>query len=74
MVVVLHLIVWDANKGVMLEEFKRQMPSYAYPDLCLSATLSEAKRLTAKWRSKGFSNAFTNVDCEWRRGQPMDPA
>ena len=73
--VVLHLMVWDADTGKLLEN--------SQPDLAGSFTttgsriedcrlfgLTKSKALTAKWRTK-YPNAFTNVDCEWdRSGQP----
>lgn len=74
LVVWLHLIVWNADNGTMLAEVERQMPSYIeHPDSCLQATLPEAHRIVDLWRKK-YPNSFANIDCEFRRGMPSDPA
>lgn len=73
-IVVLHLIVHDCDTGAVLFEATRQMPSYANSIAACRATgVEKAHRLTAEFR-KAHPHASTNVDCEWRRGAPTDPA
>ena len=74
-IVVLHLVVHDANTGVLLYEAERAMPSYANTiDACRKTGVEKAKRLATKYRNT-YPAASANVDCEWRRGvAPGDPA
>lgn len=69
-----HLIVWDADTGKMLAESEMQMPSFIeHPDTCLKTVLPAVKKHVASWR-KAYPNAFANIDCEFRKGTPIDPA
>jgi hypothetical protein len=73
-VVVLHLLVHDTKTGALLYEGTRVMPSYANSiGTCLTAGVEKAQRLAAEYR-KTYPAASANVDCEWRRGVPADPA
>ena len=74
-IVVLHLMVHDANTGILLYEAVRVMPSYATSIAACRATgVEKAQRLATKYRET-YPNASANVDCEWRRGgTPTDPA
>ena len=73
--VVLHLMVWDADTGQLLEALEPDLSGAfsitgARIEDCLLFGLKKSKVLTAKWRTT-YPNAFTNVDCEWdRSGQP----
>lgn len=68
--VVMHLIVWDADTGAMLFDTEREMSGFSISgdriEDCRIAGVEAAKRLAAHWRIK-YPNAFSNVDCEWRR-------
>jgi hypothetical protein len=74
-VVLLHLMVWDADTGKLLEKLQPDIAgsfsiSGARLEDCRLFGLEKGKALTAKWRVT-YPNAFTNVDCEWdRSGQP----
>ena len=74
-IVVLHLVVHDANTGLLLYEASRAMPSYANSiETCRKTGIDKARRLASEYR-KTYPNASANVDCEWRRGgAPSDPA
>ena len=73
-IVVLHLVVHDANTGMLLYEAEREMPSYATIDACRKTSVEKARRLASEYR-KTYPAASANVDCEWRRGvAPGDPA
>ena len=74
-IVVLHLVVHDANTGMLLYETERAMPSYANTiDACRKTGVAKAKRLASEYRNT-YPAVSTNVDCEWRRGvAPGDPA
>lgn len=70
-IVVLHLITWDCDTGKMLEESthyfqKREVWSDTIED-CRRFGVREAKELSARYRSDGYNNASSNVDCEWMR-------
>ena len=73
--VVLHLMVWDADTGKLLETSQPDLGGSfsitgARIEDCRLFGLEKSKALTAKWRTT-YPNAFTNVDCEWdRSGQP----
>jgi hypothetical protein len=72
MMVVLHLMVWDADTGKQLgDEYTkmyRQMPGEVVErDLieeCRVDGLSLAREAAARWR-RAHANAFANVDCQW---------
>jgi len=66
--------VWDANTGKVLREMEEQQASYVTIEACRRAAVQRAHGLTAHYLAHGYANAFTNVDCEWRNGFPMDPA
>jgi hypothetical protein len=73
-IVVLHLLVYDANTGALLYEGARAMPSYANSiEDCRKTSLEKARALAAQYR-KAYPAASANVDCKWRRGIPTDPA
>jgi len=73
-IVVLHLVVHDTGTGTVLFEATRQMPSYFNSIAACRATgVEKALRLTAEFRAT-HPSASANVDCEWRRGIPTDPA
>jgi hypothetical protein len=73
-VVVLHLLVYETETGAVLYATTRAMPSFANSiETCLKAGVEKAQRLTAEYR-KTYPAASANVDCEWRRGIPTDPA
>jgi hypothetical protein len=73
--VVLHVMVWDCNGGRLLTEFTREMPDYATAiETCRKTGVETARRLTQKWKAKGYPHAFTNVDCHWGLGAPSEPA
>ena len=73
--VVLHLMVWDADTGKLLETLQPDLGGSfsitgARIEDCRLFGLEKSKALTAKWRTT-YPNAFTNVDCEWdRSGKP----
>jgi hypothetical protein len=73
--VVMHLMVWDADTGKLLEYLQPDLAGSfattgAHIEDCRLLGLEKGKALTAKWRIT-YPNAFTNVDCEWdRSGQP----
>lgn len=69
LVVVLRLIVWDADTGKQLDEFRQ----YFYPgeggnpiERCRREGVDVGKTLVGHYREK-FPNAFANVDCQWER-------
>jgi hypothetical protein len=73
-IVVLHLLVHDTKTGALLYEETRKMPSYANSiDDCRKAGVEKAGALAAEYR-KAYLDASANVDCEWQRGVPTDPA
>lgn len=73
-IVVLHLLVHDTKTGALLYEGTRTMPSYANSiEDCRKTGVEKAKLLAAEYR-KAYPAASANVDCEWRRGVPTDPA
>ncbi len=73
-IVVLHLVVHDTKSGALLYEGTRAMPSFANSiEDCLKTGVEKALRLAAEYR-KTSPAASANVDCEWRRGTPTDPA
>lgn len=73
-IVVLHLVVHDCDTGALLFQATRTMPSYANSIAACRATgVEKAHRLASKFR-KTHPAASANVDCEWRRGVPTDPA
>jgi hypothetical protein len=73
-IVVLHLLVHDTTTGALLYEGTRAMPSYANSiEDCRKTGIEKARELTAEYR-KAYAAASANVDCEWRRGVPTDPA
>ena len=56
-IVVLHLVVHDANTGMLLYETERAMPSYANTiDACRKTGVAKAKRPSLKPQhlSRGF--------------------
>jgi hypothetical protein len=74
MMVVLHLIVWDADTGLQLgDEYSkmyRHMPgAFIQRNLieeCRVEGLALAKEAVARWRNGGHKpNAFANIDCQW---------
>ena len=73
--VVLHLMVWDADTGKLLEKLQPDLAgsfsiSGARLEDCRLFGLEKGKALTAKWRVT-HQNAFTNFYCEWDgSGQP----
>jgi hypothetical protein len=73
--VVLHVMVWDADTGQLLEKFESDLVgSFSISGMCIEDCrlfgMEKGRALTAKWRIN-YPNAFTNVDCEWdRSGQP----
>lgn len=77
-VVWLLILVHNADTGVLLHRYEEQMPSFSVSndpiEDCRKEGVRLAHKLTAHYRAKGFSNAFTNVDCEWRYGRPINPA
>jgi hypothetical protein len=73
-IVVLHLLVNDTKTGSLLYESTDAMPSYANSiEDCRNAGVEKARALAAHYR-KAYPAASANVDCEWRRGIPTDPA
>jgi hypothetical protein len=73
-VVVLHLLVYEPENGAVLYARTREMPSFANSiEACLKAGVEKAQQLAAEYR-KTYPAASANVDCEWRRGIPTDPA
>jgi hypothetical protein len=72
MMVVLHLIVWDADTGTQLgDEFTksyRKTPGAFIPqnliEDCRKDGLVLAQEAVTRWR-RAHSNAFANVDCQW---------
>jgi hypothetical protein len=73
-IVVLHLLVHDTETGALLYEGARGMPSYINSiESCRVSGVEEAKTLASEYR-KTNPAASANVDCEWRRGTPADPA
>ena len=63
-----HLVVHDANTGMLLYEAERAMPSYSNTiDACRKTGVEKVKRLASEYRNT-YSAASANVDCEWRRG------
>jgi hypothetical protein len=59
----------------MLVEFTREMPDYATEiEFCRRTGIETAGRLTKEWKTKGYSHASTNVDCQWEHGAPSEPA
>lgn len=73
-IVVLHLLVHDAETGAVLYEGTRAMPSYANSiENCRKTGVERALRLAAQYR-KTHPAASANVECKWRRGAPTDPA
>ena len=73
-IVVLHLLVLDTKTGALLYEGTRAMPSYINSiEACRISGVEKAKTLAAKYR-KTYPAASANVNCEWRRGTPADPA
>jgi hypothetical protein len=73
-IAVLHLVVHDANTG-LLYDAERAMPSYANTiEACRKTGVERAKRLACEYH-KTYPAASANVDCEWRRGFATgDPA
>lgn len=77
--VVMHLMVWDADTGVLLHDSGEIVSEESFPvsgskiEDCRLVGVPLAKLLTERWRERGYANAFTNVDCEWRR-RYGDPA
>ena len=73
--VVMHLMVWDADTGKLLEKLQPDLAGSfsttgARIEDCRLFGLEKGKVLTAKWRT-WYPNAFTSVDCEWdHSGQP----
>jgi len=73
-IVVLHLLVLDTKTGALLYEGTRAMPSYISSiEACRVSGVEKAKGLAAEYR-KTYPAASANVNCEWRRGTPADPA
>jgi hypothetical protein len=73
-IVVLHLLVHDTQTGALLYEGTRAMPSYINSiEACRVSGVEKAKTFAAEYR-KTYPAASANVDCEWRRGTPADPA
>jgi hypothetical protein len=73
-IVVLHLAVHDCDTGALLFEATRTMSSYANSIAACRATGVEKARTLASEFRKTNPSASANVDCEWRRGVPTDPA
>lgn len=76
LVVVLHLLVWDADTGTLLDKQDRLFFKSRFDvtrDLieeCRISGVKQAKSIALDWR-KTHPNAFANVDCEWERsGEP----
>ena len=73
--VVLHLMVWDADTGKLLESLQPDLTGsfsigFARIEDCRLFGAEKGEALAAKWRIT-YPNAFTNIDCEWdRSGQP----
>jgi hypothetical protein len=73
-IVVLHLLVHDANSGALLYEATRAMPSYDNSiETCRRIGVAKARQLAIEYR-KTYPAASANVDCEWSRGMLADPA
>jgi hypothetical protein len=70
-IVVLHLLVYDTETGAVLYARTRAMPSFVKN--CRKEGVNKAQRLAAEYL-KTYPAASANVDCEWRRGRPTDPA
>ena len=71
-VVVLHLITWDCDTGLMLQKsvhyfLQREVASDTIED-CRRFGVAAARLLSRDWRARGHGNASSNVDCEWVRG------
>jgi hypothetical protein len=50
------------------------MPSYINSiEACRVSGVEKAKTIASEYR-KTYPAASANVDCEWRRGTPADPA
>lgn len=68
LVVILHLLVWDADTGSLLYSGDKEFSGFTISgdriEDCRAWGVDYAKQLTAYYR-QGFPNAFTNVDCEW---------
>jgi hypothetical protein len=73
-VVVLHLMVYDTETGAVLFARTRDMPSFVNSiENCRKVGIEKAQRLAGEYR-KTYPAASVNIDCEWRRGIPTDPA
>ncbi|MGH6792916.1 MAG: hypothetical protein ACRECF_09290 [Methyloceanibacter sp.] len=77
-VVFLVLLAYDADTGTLLHKLEKQMPDFSFSgdriEDCRKQGLRLARDLSALYRANGHPNATTNVDCEWRRGKPYNPA
>jgi hypothetical protein len=73
MMVVLHLIIWDADTGTQLgDEYVktyRKTPGAFIPqnliEDCRTDGIALAQEAVTRWRRAHKPNAFANVDCQW---------
>jgi len=86
MVVVLHLIIWDADTGkqLALQDHTFEKPTFEITpaDLieeCRTYGVDLGTKVVGWFRegfgppgTKAYPNAFANVDCQWeRKGDPV---
>jgi hypothetical protein len=73
MMVVLHLIVWDADTGTQLgdeytKSYRKTPGAFIEQNLieeCRVDGLALAQEAVSRWRRAHHPNSFANVDCQW---------
>lgn len=72
LIVVLHLIIWDANAGIQLGDeyiqiYRNKIPGVDLIEECRKDGVRLGLEAVSRWRRANKPNAFANVNCQWER-------